>query len=48
MKVNNIKHPRGKTPTCQALKASLGGFKNSSRFNDKDTTKVLITLTDGE
>ena len=45
--MDKIKYPSGDTPTSLGLETSLIVFKNSARFDDNDTTKVLITLTDG-
>ena len=46
--MDKIKHPSGNTPTSLGLETSLIVFKNSTRFEDDATTKVLITLTDGK
>ena len=46
--IEKIKYPNGSTFTCDGLYESKKAFEASPRFNDINTTKVLITLTDGE
>ena len=46
-KVYGMKYWDGNSNTGAALEATNAVFESSNRYNDQNTSKVLIVLTDG-
>nr|XP_026694488.1 integrin alpha-D-like isoform X1 [Ciona intestinalis]XP_026694489.1 integrin alpha-D-like isoform X1 [Ciona intestinalis] len=46
--MKNVTIKKGNTYTADALRRSIAVFQKSSRYNDTNTRKVIVLLTDGE